>query len=83
MEVQSAAPASALAVVSDYVAAIAARDRDAMDRLRARAVCERRTPPTGRKIRSVPVCNVSDGLIRREMMFFDLATLLAEPGIES
>lgn len=46
---------------------------------------QRRTPPTGRTNRlcGVPVYNVSDGLIQRETMCMDLATLLVAPGIES
>ena len=141
---------AALAVVSDYVAAIAARDSDGMDRLRApvfvldsvpgdafqeRAatasaaqsfwaawftgfpeldmeitrtvaaaevvvtqwvftgtnsgpleppLCKRRVPPTGRtiRLRGVSVYDVSDGLIQRETIYLDLATLFVELGIE-
>ena len=46
---------------------------------------QRRALPTSEtnRLRGVSVCNVSDGLIQREMMCLDLATLLVEPGIES
>lgn len=136
---------AALAVVSDYVAAIAARDSDGMDRLRAPAfvldsvpgdafqestvqsfwaawftgfpeldmeitrtvaaaevvvtqwvftgtnsgpleppLSERRVAPTGRtiRLRGVSVYDVSDGLIQRETIYLDHATLFVELGIE-
>ncbi len=136
---------AALAVVSDYVAAIAARDSDGMDRLRAPAfvldavpgdafqestvqpfwaawftgfpeldmeitrtvaaaevvvtqwvftgtnsgpleppLFERRVAPTGRtiRLRGVSVYDVSDGLIQRETIYLDHATLFVELGVE-
>ena len=47
-------------------------------------VFEKRTEPTGRTIRfrGVSIYDVSDGLIQRETMYTDLATLMVELGVE-
>lgn len=46
-------------------------------------VFERRMNPTGRTIRfrGVSIYDVSDGLIQRETMYMDLATLMVELGV--
>ena len=47
-------------------------------------VFDDRTEPTGRtiRLRGVSIYDVSDGLLRRETMYIDLATLMVELGVE-